>query len=175
MITGSFNFTKAAEEKNAENLLIIPSKELARVYLDNWQPDTAAAYRYIWQMFEEQGANRYATWVWEAFCSEKYRTYADDPEPYYPGDRYVDWIGINIFANLKNRQVKQDTLFTEMMSATYAQMGRNHPEKPIMLSEFGRTPGDKQRPWLTDAYARIKADFPTLKAAIYYDNITKVY
>jgi phosphatidylserine/phosphatidylglycerophosphate/cardiolipin synthase-like enzyme len=37
VITGSFNFTKAAEEKNAENLLIIRSKELARPYLDNWQ------------------------------------------------------------------------------------------------------------------------------------------
>ncbi|MFH1080741.1 MAG: phospholipase D-like domain-containing protein [Pseudomonadota bacterium] len=37
IITGSFNFTKAAEEKNAENVLIISSKELAKLYLDNWQ------------------------------------------------------------------------------------------------------------------------------------------
>ena len=36
VITGSFNFTKAAEEKNAENLLILRSKELAGRYLDNW-------------------------------------------------------------------------------------------------------------------------------------------
>ncbi len=36
VITGSFNFTKAAEEKNAENVLILVSKELARVYIDNW-------------------------------------------------------------------------------------------------------------------------------------------
>jgi phosphatidylserine/phosphatidylglycerophosphate/cardiolipin synthase-like enzyme len=36
VITGSFNFTKAAEEKNAENLLIIKSKELASLYIDNW-------------------------------------------------------------------------------------------------------------------------------------------
>jgi phosphatidylserine/phosphatidylglycerophosphate/cardiolipin synthase-like enzyme len=36
VITGSFNFTKAAEEKNAENLLILRSKALARVYMDNW-------------------------------------------------------------------------------------------------------------------------------------------
>ena len=28
IITGSFNFTKAAEEKNAENLLILKSSEL---------------------------------------------------------------------------------------------------------------------------------------------------
>ncbi len=36
VITGSFNFTKAAEEKNAENVLILKSKELASVYIDNW-------------------------------------------------------------------------------------------------------------------------------------------
>ena len=36
VITGSFNFTKAAEEKNAENVLIIKSKELAKIYVDNW-------------------------------------------------------------------------------------------------------------------------------------------
>ena len=36
VITGSFNFTKAAEEKNAENLLIIKSKDLAKLYIDNW-------------------------------------------------------------------------------------------------------------------------------------------
>ena len=36
VITGSFNFTKAAEERNAENLLIIKSEVLAKKYLDNW-------------------------------------------------------------------------------------------------------------------------------------------
>jgi phosphatidylserine/phosphatidylglycerophosphate/cardiolipin synthase-like enzyme len=36
VITGSFNFTKAAEERNAENLLIIASREMARYYLGNW-------------------------------------------------------------------------------------------------------------------------------------------
>ena len=37
VITGSFNFTRAAEENNAENLLIITSPELAEKYLQNWQ------------------------------------------------------------------------------------------------------------------------------------------
>ena len=31
-----FNFTKAAEEKNAENVLIIKSPELAKLYVANW-------------------------------------------------------------------------------------------------------------------------------------------
>jgi phosphatidylserine/phosphatidylglycerophosphate/cardiolipin synthase-like enzyme len=37
VITGSFNFTKAAEEKNAENLLVIRDKKLAERYIKNWQ------------------------------------------------------------------------------------------------------------------------------------------
>ncbi len=37
VITGSFNFTKAAEEQNAENLLIIRDKKLAERYTKNWQ------------------------------------------------------------------------------------------------------------------------------------------
>lgn len=36
VITGSFNFTKAAQEKNAENLLIINDLELAKLYRKNW-------------------------------------------------------------------------------------------------------------------------------------------
>jgi phosphatidylserine/phosphatidylglycerophosphate/cardiolipin synthase-like enzyme len=36
VITGSFNFTKAAEESNAENVLILQSKEIAKAYIDNW-------------------------------------------------------------------------------------------------------------------------------------------
>ena len=37
VITGSFNFTKAAEEKNAENLLVIRDTKLAELYTKNWQ------------------------------------------------------------------------------------------------------------------------------------------
>jgi len=36
VITGSFNFTKAAEESNAENLLILRSPELATRYTSNF-------------------------------------------------------------------------------------------------------------------------------------------
>jgi phosphatidylserine/phosphatidylglycerophosphate/cardiolipin synthase-like enzyme len=37
VLTGSFNFTKAAEEHNAENLLVIQSKTLAAKYRANWE------------------------------------------------------------------------------------------------------------------------------------------
>ena len=37
VITGSFNFTKNAEENNAENLLVIRSPDLAAKYAANWK------------------------------------------------------------------------------------------------------------------------------------------
>jgi phosphatidylserine/phosphatidylglycerophosphate/cardiolipin synthase-like enzyme len=36
VITGSFNFTNAAEDKNAENLLVLHDKVVAKKYRDNW-------------------------------------------------------------------------------------------------------------------------------------------
>lgn len=49
VITGSFNFTKAAEEKNAENLLVIHEKELASLYTKNWKEHADHSEVYIAQ------------------------------------------------------------------------------------------------------------------------------
>ena len=37
VITGSFNFTKAAEEQNAENVLVIRDRKLASLYTEDWE------------------------------------------------------------------------------------------------------------------------------------------
>lgn len=36
VITGSFNFTKAAQERNAENVVFIKAKDIANAYTENW-------------------------------------------------------------------------------------------------------------------------------------------
>jgi phosphatidylserine/phosphatidylglycerophosphate/cardiolipin synthase-like enzyme len=41
IITGSFNFTKHAEEDNAENLLVIQDPALAEKYAANWKVHAA--------------------------------------------------------------------------------------------------------------------------------------
>ena len=46
VITGSFNFTRAADEKNAENLLILESRSLAKQYLENWRVHQAHSDSY---------------------------------------------------------------------------------------------------------------------------------
>jgi phosphatidylserine/phosphatidylglycerophosphate/cardiolipin synthase-like enzyme len=46
VITGSFNFTRSAEERNAENLLILRDKRLAAIYERNWEAHRAHSERY---------------------------------------------------------------------------------------------------------------------------------
>jgi len=46
VVTGSFNFTKAAEERNAENMLIIRDKSLAKQYIAEWEKHLAHSEEY---------------------------------------------------------------------------------------------------------------------------------
>ena len=43
LLTGSYNFTKAAESKNAENLLLLDDPTLAKAYLENWNMHRSGA------------------------------------------------------------------------------------------------------------------------------------
>jgi phosphatidylserine/phosphatidylglycerophosphate/cardiolipin synthase-like enzyme len=47
VLTGSFNFTKAAQEKNAENLLIIRDQALAAQYATNWDAHRQHSQPYV--------------------------------------------------------------------------------------------------------------------------------
>jgi phosphatidylserine/phosphatidylglycerophosphate/cardiolipin synthase-like enzyme len=47
VLTGSFNFTKAAREKNAENLLIIRDPALAAKYVQNWEAHRQHSQPYV--------------------------------------------------------------------------------------------------------------------------------
>jgi phospholipase D len=46
VITGSFNFTAAAQKSNAENLLVIEDGALAAEYKANWERRRAVSVRY---------------------------------------------------------------------------------------------------------------------------------
>jgi phosphatidylserine/phosphatidylglycerophosphate/cardiolipin synthase-like enzyme len=46
VITGSFNFTAAAQDRNAENLLVISDPAVAALYRDNWRRRQAVSFRF---------------------------------------------------------------------------------------------------------------------------------
>jgi len=108
----------------------------------NWfswgkNPNFIPAWRRIWQIFEDQGTNQYATWVWVPYCPEASKQHADNPELYYPGDKYVDWIGINAFSVAGHPKV--DNRLNVLMRETYRQLFKNHEQKPFMMPWFART------------------------------------
>ena len=47
VVTGSFNFTRQAENENAENLLVIRDGDLAERYLANWHAHEAHSQPYV--------------------------------------------------------------------------------------------------------------------------------
>jgi phosphatidylserine/phosphatidylglycerophosphate/cardiolipin synthase-like enzyme len=58
VLTGSFNFTKAAEERNAENLLVINDPSLAKQYLENWRAHEAHSQTYAREEMSDHGPTR---------------------------------------------------------------------------------------------------------------------
>jgi hypothetical protein len=128
------------------------------------QPSRAKkAWQHTWQIFEDQGTNEYATWVWEIKCPFGN---IDPPEPYYPGDKYVDWIGLS--ASSRSRNQTGTMSYNELAGPTYHAMQNQHPAKPIMQADFGSTKGSGQHIWLRNAYKTIKS-WQGMKAAVYWD------
>jgi phosphatidylserine/phosphatidylglycerophosphate/cardiolipin synthase-like enzyme len=58
VITGSFNFTRAAEESNAENLMVLRSTELAEKYAANWRNHREHSEKYEKQRENQRGNQR---------------------------------------------------------------------------------------------------------------------
>jgi len=130
--------------------------------------DVKKLWKYMWQIFEDNGANEYATWVWEIIPPEN-RPNSDDlarPDVYFPGDKYVDWIGLSTWSH-KAGQSATSSLST-LSVQTYREMRINHPSIPVMWAEIGKYGGTGQAAWLRSAYQTIKS-LPGNKAAIYWE------
>jgi hypothetical protein len=120
------------------------------------------AWREIWNIFEDAGANEYATWVIE-YQIDWYL------KGYYPGDDYVDWIGLSGYnqpIEIKYRGYRQ---LNNIITPAYRYFREKHPNKPLMLAEFGTTRTDQPK-WLLRAFRTLKS-YSGIKAAIYWDNV----
>ena len=76
ILTGSFNFTKAAEAKNAENLLVITdAPALVTAYEENIRLHTAHSHPYT-----RAGAPACEAIAWNS-CSATWARYSPSPPP----------------------------------------------------------------------------------------------
>ncbi len=92
------------------------------------------AYRHIIDMFNEEGALK-VTWIFHVNSvgapSEKW----NDIKNYYPGDDYIDWIGISAYG--AQRWGESYQRFVDIMQPGYEQLLKLTPDKPIAILEFG--------------------------------------
>jgi len=93
------------------------------------------AWKHMWHIFNEEGANEYATWVWNPTVSvARSAQYANN---YYPGDTYVDWIGLDGY-NFGSQIHHEYRSFSQLFSFDYSTMRKEHPSKPIIIVETGK-------------------------------------
>jgi hypothetical protein len=95
-----------------------------------------AAYRHIHTTLSLAGAKN-LTWLFHLDCE----SHPDEPwnayELYYPGDNYVDWIGISCYGPQYPTSSWEGMGFTERMDIGYDRIAAISAQKPLVLIEFG--------------------------------------
>jgi hypothetical protein len=133
--------------------------------------DYVAAWRHVHDVFAAVGATN-VTWVW---CPNV------DPEnvqqslaSLYPGDAYVDWTGLDGY-NWGTNPAKPDRWrsFRDLYRSTYAQITEKiAPSKPMMVAEVASSEyGGSKAAWIKDMLARIPAEFPKIRALLWFDKL----
>lgn len=87
----------------------------------NTAEDFIAYWRYIVDRFRAAGVDNVA-WIW---CVDGGRIGVRDWPDYYPGDEYVDWLGIDVYSNRNGGEALKE--FRDVMGT----------HKPIMIPEGG--------------------------------------
>lgn len=122
----------------------------------NAHGDYARAWRHVHDIFTAEGANDFVIWLWSPnrvnrICGQR------RPAAFWPGDTYVDWIGMSGYF----RDYERPGGACDDIGATFgAVFGNTLPElrnitgdKPILLAEIGATErgGDKVA-WIDDLF-----------------------
>jgi hypothetical protein len=128
-----------------------------------------ALWRYIHTIFTQAGVEN-VLWVFNphdlSFPPFAWNHYLN----YYPGDEYVDIIGLTGYNTGTYYRGEKWREFTAIYPALYADYDQ-HFAKPFMISEFGSNSigGDKAA-WLTRMFNEIN-QFPKIKLAIWWNGV----
>ncbi len=116
------------------------------------------AYRHIVDIFREEKVNN-VTWFWHPDVYSDPDVDWNRQKNYYPGDDYVDWIGISAYGPQNPDEDYWDT-FPEIMRDTQKNILEipGIKTKPLVLLEFGVTdhhPLGRKDKWLAGAFEYI--------------------
>jgi len=93
------------------------------------------AYRHIITICKANGANN-ITWFFHIDAYSEPNTQWNKFENYYPGDSYIDWLGVSIYGPQERDEDYQE--FSEIMDDIYTNLS-NLSNKPIAILEFAIT------------------------------------
>ena len=125
------------------------------------------AWRHIYNVREELGADN-VNLVWCPNNTDLPDLSWNAASNYYPGDEYVDWVGVDGYnwgyANWQTFDAVFSNIYQTLTSLT---------SKPLMLGEFASAEQGGSKPnWITDAFSKIKTDYPRIKLLCWF-NINK--
>jgi glycosyl hydrolase family 26 len=129
----------------------------------NGRPDVyVAAWRRIHDLFEEEGAHN-VVWVWCPNAVDWPSAPWNRAALYYPGNAYVDWVGIDGYNWGQSSWVS----FTGIFETAYREWAGR---KPIMIAETGASAGGGSRAaWLLAARDALKSRFAAVAAVVWFD------
>jgi hypothetical protein len=135
------------------------------------------AWQYIHDRFDEAGATN-VQWVWSPIAGSIATNRAAnlDLASIYPGDEYVDWIGLSGFnwgTTVQPWGVDGWKTFSQIFFASYTRL-TGLADKPIIVAEVASTEegGDKAG-WITSAMiSELPERFPQIRAFVWF-NILK--
>ncbi len=135
---------------------------------DNSARAFKAAWRHVHEIFRREGATN-VSWVFSVatFAGGKPTT-RRQLKKYYPGSRYVDWLGLSGFnwdGNHNGPYVDYEHLIRPAYRAVKAF------NKPMMVAEIGTANPQTARSsdWVRDTLASTEQRFPRIKALVWYD------
>jgi beta-mannanase len=125
------------------------------------------AYRHIINIFRGKQAKD-ITWVLHVDARPDPDDEWNKVKYYYPGDDYIDWIGISAYGQQKSDE--QFMTFEQLINNIYPQIQEASAIRPLAILEFGiRERADKAK-WIGDALDVVKSPkFPRIKAISYWN------
>jgi beta-mannanase len=132
--------------------------------------DYARAFRHVVDGFRRAGAGN-VIFVWNVMGYVG--GHGDIYPQLYPGDSYVDWIAYDPYNWVGCKSGHKGRSFAEITKPMYDWTAAHHPNKPLMLAEFGLREQPAGMPskaeWFRDALVTLKTTRTRIKALVYFN------
>lgn len=127
-----------------------------------------AMYKYIYNKFEQAGANANTIWVWNPNGKSFPNFDWNNELMYYPGDEYVNVVGMTAYNTGTYYSAEKWTSFSELYSNMYNNYVSRYTQ-PLMITEFASSSvgGDKVQ-WVKEMFDTLP-NFPEIKVAIWWN------